>query len=287
MIGAIVGDVLGSVLTLAVARAILGAAGPAVPAPEDFGRHLRDFGGRYPRAGYGGSFLRWLQDASMGAYGSWGNGAAMRSSAVGWAYDDVDDVLLVAERTALPTHDHPEGVKGAQAVALAVFLARHGASREELRAELSRRFGYDLDRTVDEMRPGYQFEISCRRSVPEAIVAFLDSTDFEDAIRNAISLGGDADTQACIAGAVAEAFYGGVPESILAWVLPRLDGPQLRIAREFAGRYLAATRSTGSCSPVRRGPASRSTPRVSTSVGSCRLWRTSPRARSPRGGRSW
>lgn len=261
LIGAIAGDVMGSVyegagvkrkdvqlfrrqarptddtiLTLAVARAIMESGGE--PTVEQFAEALRGFGRRYPRAGYGGSFVRWLGDDGMGPYGSWGNGSAMRSSAVGWAYESADDVLCYAERSALPTHDHREGVKGAQAVALAVFLARKGASRGELRRELAHRFGYDLDRSVDEIRPHYSFEVSCQKSVPESIVAFLDSNDFEDAIRNAISLGGDADTQACIAGAVAEAFYGGVPASILSWVLPRLDGPQARIVRVFAERYL-------------------------------------------------
>lgn len=264
MIGAIAGDVLGSVyeaasnktkkfrlfdarsrptddsiLTLGVARAILDAGDD--PGDADFAQHLRRVGREYPHAGYGGHFRRWLQDDTMGPYQSWGNGSAMRSSAVGWAAESVDEVLRVAERTALPTHDHPEGIKGAQAVALAVFLARHATSREKIRAELTRRFGYDLDRTVDGIRPGYRFEISCQRSVPESIIAFLDSVDFVDAIRNAISLGGDADTQACIAGAVAEASYGGVPDSVLHWVIPRLDGTQLRIARDFSKRYMAAT----------------------------------------------
>lgn len=264
MIGAITGDVLGSVyeratikrkdvrlhndrsrptddsvLTLAVAETILKIDG--IPTEADFAASLREIGRRYPRAGYGGSFRRWLADATMGPYQSWGNGSAMRVSPVGWAYESADDVLRVAALTARPTHDHPEGIKGARAVALAVYLARQGVSRDELRSELTRRFDYDLDRTIDEIRPGYTFEISCRRSVPESIIAFLDSVDFEDAIRNAISLGGDADTQACIAGAIAEAHYGGVPESMLAWVVPRLDAQQLRVAREFAARFMSAT----------------------------------------------
>jgi ADP-ribosylglycohydrolase len=278
MIGAIVGDVLGSVyeraraqtkrkdfrlyraedratddsvLTLAVARTILlanqapAAADnvPRIPAEADFAKNLREIGRRYPRAGYGGSFHRWLDDEKMGPYSSWGNGSAMRASAVGWAYENAEDVLYAAEQSARPTHNHPEGIKGAQAVALAVFLARKGAARGELRLEIARRFGYDLDRTVDEIRPGYKFEISCQLSVPESIIAFLDSVDFEDAIRNAISLGGDADTQACIAGAVAEAHYGGVPQAMLAWVLPRLDELQFRIAREFALRFMSGSQT--------------------------------------------
>jgi ADP-ribosylglycohydrolase len=261
VIGAITGDVIGSVyegagtkttgfrlfndrarptddsvLTLAVARAILDSGG--APTVADFAAHLREVGRRYPLAGYGGTFVRWLADDNMGAYGSWGNGSAMRSSPVGWAYDTVAHVLRYAELCALPTHDHPEGIKGAQAVALAVLLARQGASKADLRNEISRQFSYDLDRTVQEIRRTYTFEISCQRSVPESIIAFLDSTDFESAIRNAISLGGDADTQACIAGAVAEAFYGGVPPTLLAWALQRLDGKQLHIVRRFTRRYL-------------------------------------------------
>ena len=146
----------------------------------------------------------------------------MRVSPIGWAFGTEAAVLDEAERSALPTHNHTEGVKGAQAVALAVFLARTGATKEQIRVAISARFGYDLDRTIDSIRPAYAFDVSCQGSVPEAIIAFLDSTDFEDSIRSAVSLGGDADTQACIAGAVAEAFYGGVPERVLAWVLGRV-----------------------------------------------------------------
>jgi len=290
VIGAITGDVLGSVyegamikrkdfrlfttlnrptddsvLTIAVADAILrGDEGPAGPDPArrmpteaDFAASLREMGRRYPRAGYGGSFRRWMEDNTMGPYQSWGNGSAMRASAVGWAYETVDDVLRVAELSARPTHDHAEGIKGAQAVALAVFLARGGISRDELRLEISRRFGYDLERTIDEIRPGYAFEISCQRSVPESIIAFLDSTDFEDTIRNAISLGGDADTQACIAGAIAEAYYGGVPESMLAWVLPRLDSSQLEILRGFASRFMGEIRAAETMDRLVVGGSSR------------------------------
>lgn len=273
MLGAIAGDVLGSVyegrptkrkdfrlfhaedrptddsvLTLAVARAILDTAGDATQA--DFALALREFGRRYPRAGYGGNFRRWLFDEGMGPYHSWGNGSAMRASAIGWAFESVEDVLRMAERSALPTHNHPEGVKGAQAVALGVLRARQGTSREEVRQELSRRFGYDLARTVDDIRPGYHFDVSCQGSVPEAIIAFLDSTDVEDAIRNAVSLGGDADTQACIAGALAEAHYGGVPESIRSWVLPRLDDAQREILQSFTRHYMGAP------GPWAPGPAS-------------------------------
>ena len=297
MIGAIAGDVIGSVyeaqttkekkfrlfhelgrptddsvLTLAVAATLLGSTATdtaaALPTASDFGGRLREFGRRYPNAGYGGSFRRWFEnhaDSAGGApYNSWGNGSAMRVSPVAWAFDTEAAVLDSAERSALPTHNHPEGVKGAQAVALAVFLARTGAPKEEIRRAVSSRFGYDLDRTIDSIRPAYSFDVSCQGSVPEAIIAFLDSTDFEDAIRNAISLGGDADTQACIAGAIAEAFYGGVPQRVLAWVLPRLDGFQLDLAARFLNRFIDGTSAaaagdelrtrseSGASRPVRR-----------------------------------
>ena len=262
MIGAIIGDVVGSpyeawsskekdftlfhelarptddtVLTIATARTILESGDPAV---DDYARVYREVGKRYPNAGYGGTFHRWLHNPRMGPYNSWGNGSAMRASPVGWACASEDEVLEQAERTALPTHNHPEGIKGAQAAALAVFLARTGASKEDVRSALQKRFSYDLHRTVDQIRPHYAFQVSCQESVPEAIIAFLDSTDVEDAIRNAISLGGDADTQACIAGAIAEAYYGGVPEHLLAFVLPRLDDYLLKVSLEFTTRYLPA-----------------------------------------------
>lgn len=264
MIGAIAGDVLGShyegwsvkdkdfrlfhelgrptddtVLSLAVAQAILSAEdAERVPNQADYGRELRAFGRRWPNAGYGGSFRRWMEADGTEPYGSWGNGSAMRASAVGWAFDDEEEVLRQAAFSAVPTHDHPEGVKGAQAVALAVLHARRGASKEAIRAAVEDRIGYNLSRSLDAIRPAYQFQVGCAESVPEALTAFLESTDFEDAVRNAISLGGDADTQACIAGAVAEAFYGGVPPRIAAWVLPRLNEPLFAVLGLFADRHL-------------------------------------------------
>ena len=269
MLGAISGDILGSlyeawsikdknfrlfheldrptddsVLSLAVARAILDAdTDSRLPGFGDYERELRAFGRRYPDAGYGGSFRAWVNDPAGKPYDSFGNGSAMRASAVGWAFGDAETVLAQAELSAAPTHGHPEGIKGAQAVALAILRARTGSSKEEIRSEISRRFGYDLGRTVDSIRPGYPFEVSCQASVPEAIVSFLDSRDWEDAVRNAISLGGDADTQACIAGAVAEAFYGGIPPRVLAWILPRLEAGLLSTLSDFARRFLPADRA--------------------------------------------
>lgn len=254
MLGAIVGDVVGSrfegagfkgrefqliapgcaftddtVLTVATAEALL----------EDrpYGELYREYFRRYPSRGFGGWFVQWGLSDDPQPYGSFGNGSAMRVAPVGWAFEDLDTVLAHARATAEPTHDHPQGIAGAQAVAAAVLLARTGVGREEIRSELSARFGYDLDRTVESIRPAYRFEVSCQRSVPEAIIAFLDSSSFEDAVRLAVSLGGDSDTQACIAGAVAEAFYGGVPDDLAARVAPLLDAPLLETVRRFAARY--------------------------------------------------
>jgi len=232
MLGAIAGDIAGSayesrpvkrkdvplfgplatftddtVLTVAVADALLG--------DRDYGRALRTYTRRHPLRGYGGHFLQWAVASGMGPYNSFGNGSAMRVSPVAWAFDSQDDVLREAARTAECTHNHPEGIKGAQATALAVFLARKGENKESIRWHIDEHFGYDLSRTVDEIRPGYSFDVTCQGSVPEAIIAFLDSNSYEDALRNAVSLGGDSDTQACIAGAVAEAYYKDIPTEFL------------------------------------------------------------------------
>ena len=317
MLGAISGDVLGSlyeawsikdknfrlfheldrptddsVLSLAVAKAILDAdARGRAPVFEDYERELRAFGRRYPDAGYGGSFRAWVNDPAGKPYDSFGNGSAMRASAVGWAFGDAETVLAQAELSAAPTHGHPEGIKGAQAVALAVLRARTGSSKEEIRSELSRRFGYDLGRTVDSIRPGYPFEVSCQASVPEAIVAFLDSDGWEDAVRNAVSLGGDADTQACIAGAIAEAFYGGLPPRVPAWVLPRLETGLLSTLSDFAHRFLPADRSAAldaetAARALPRGGAGTSTGRGASASGGARKAGgagTAPGGRSRRG----
>ncbi len=254
MIGAIAGDVIGSVhehaptrttdfpllqpgsrftddtvLTVATAHAIL----TETPYAEAY----RDFGRRYPDSGYGGMFSRWLFSSDPRPYNSWGNGSAMRVSPVGFAFGTEEEVLREAEASAAVTHDHPEGVRGAQATALTVFLARSGAAKAEIRAAISERFGYDLDRTVERIRPGYGFDVSCQRSVPEAIIAFLDSEDVEGAIRLAISLGGDADTQAAIAGGIAEAYHGGVPPEIAGPVRERLPADLLEVVERFRERY--------------------------------------------------
>ncbi len=254
MLGAIAGDVIGSVfehqrikskefqlfsyvstfsddtvLTIAVAHAILSGL--------DYATALKSFGRRYPNAGYGISFLEWLYSPESQPYNSWGNGAAMRVSPVGFAFESVDDVLREAGRSAEVTHNHPEGIKGAQATALAVFLARNEKSKEEIRGEISRRFHYKLEQTLEGIRPIYRFDVSCQGSVPQSIIAFLESKSFEDAIRNAISLGGDSDTMACIAGGIAEAHYGEVPAEIAEEVRVRLPEEFLHVIDQFNRKY--------------------------------------------------
>jgi ADP-ribosylglycohydrolase len=179
-------------------------------------------------------FRYWLGDPGRGPYNSFGNGSAMRVSPIGWAFDTLDEVLAEAERSAAVTHNHPEGIKGAQATAAAVHLARVGATKDEIRAEISGRFGYNLDRTVVAIRPDYRFDVTCQGSVPEALIAFLEADDFEHCLRLAISLGGDADTQAAIAGGVAEAFFGGVPERIEAEIRAVLDPPLIEVVERFS-----------------------------------------------------
>jgi len=173
----------------------------------------------------------------MGPYNSFGNGSAMRISPVGWAFGTLEETLQAAERYTAVTHNHPEGIKGAQAVAGAIWMARHKSGKAEIRAWVERTTGYDLSRTCDQIRPGYRFNESCQQTVPEALTAFLESTDFEDAIRNGISLGGDSDTLTCIAGSVAEAFYGGVPAAIEQETLRRLDDPLRETLRRFREKY--------------------------------------------------
>ena len=250
MLGAIAGDIIGSpfefigykeyefplfsgqsdftddsVLTVAVADILMH--------DKLIAATLKSYAREYPNRGYGGSFAKWMMSDSLEPYNSWGNGAAMRTGPVGFLLDNEVDVLAAARDIAQATHNHPEGIRGAQAVAFAIFLARQGADKEELRAEITRWFGYDLSATLDEIRPGYRFDESCQGTVPPALVAFLESTDFEDAIRKAISLGGDADTLACITGSVAEAYYGSVPDAIARETRKRLPPEFLELMDKF------------------------------------------------------
>ena len=171
-------------------------------------RSMQHFGHRFPYRGYGAHFAHWLHAKTPRPYGSCGNGAAMRVSAAGWLYHDLPTVLHRARLTADVTHDHPEGIKGAQATAAAIFLARTGHSKQEIRAYITDTFGYDLRRSCDEIRPSYRHVETCQETVPEAITAFLEGQDFEDVIRTAVSLGGDCDTLTAISGSIAEAYYG-------------------------------------------------------------------------------
>ena len=257
MLGAITGDIIGSiyeanniktkkfdlftdknrftddtVMTFAVAEALMNGGGN-----ENFIRFMKRYGLLYPRAGYGGTFVRWLASDTTEPYNSWGNGSAMRVSSCGWIANldiPIEEGLKLTEdlakKSAEVTHNHPEGIKGAQATAVSIFFMRHGKSKnaikeykDKLKDYIKDRFEYDLDFTIDEIRPIYRFDVSCQGSVPPAIVSFLESENFEDAIRNAISIGGDSDTIGAITGSIAEAAYG-VPEDIKEKSMSYLDG---------------------------------------------------------------
>jgi ADP-ribosylglycohydrolase len=216
-----------SVMTIAVADAVLSGG-----KREDFISSMRKYGGMYPQAGYGARFKRWLKSSSNEAYNSFGNGSAMRVSRLVERSQTLEDAERYAEISASVTHNHPEGIRGAKAVAGAAFLAGQGKSKKEIKQYVSENYGYNLDRTLDEIRPAYKFDETCQGSVPEAIIAFLESTDFEDAIRNAVSLGGDSDTIAAIAGSIAEAAYG-IPTDIRKRVMSYLDAPLLNVCERF------------------------------------------------------
>ena len=224
-----------SVMTIAVGEALL-AVGPEAAVKEieeAVVTNMQDWGKRYPYAGYGGRFRYWLRERNPKPYGSYGNGSAMRVSAVGWLYDSLERTREVARATANVTHNHPEGIKGAEATASAIYMARNESSKEEIKEYIEKEFHYNLDRTLDEIRPGYHMDETCQRTVPEAIIAFLESKDFEDAIRNAVSLGGDTDTLGAITGSIAEAFYG-ISDVLIAECRSRIDeGLMTDILDEF------------------------------------------------------
>ncbi len=194
--------------------------------------NLKGFGFMYPNAGYGGRFIRWLSQESSQPYGSWANGSAMRVSPCAWVADSLSEAQELAKLSSIVTHDHPEGIKGALATSDAIFLARTGADKDEIKRHVESVYNYDLSRKLDDIRPTYQFEISCAKSVPESIICFLEAEDFEDAIRNAISLGGDADTQAAIAGSIASAYWD-VPEVICDQAVSYLDDILYDVFMEF------------------------------------------------------
>ncbi len=225
-----------SIMTMAVAQWLLRDPSRSHEYLVDV---MRSFGARYPNptGGYGGMFNVWLHAADPEPYYSWGNGSAMRVSPVAWACDTLPEVLRLAKVSAEVTHNHPEGILGAQATAGAVFLARTGKSKAQIKAWVEEFAGYDLDRDYDAIKATYSFEDSCQETVPQAIIAFLHSISYEDAIRLTVSLGGDADTMGAITGAIAGAFYGEMPASLGEFVLERLDGLQLKVCDKFTRRY--------------------------------------------------
>ena len=253
MLGAILGDIIGSVhewtgtktkdfplvvsrstftddsvLTVAVAEWLLTG--------QDLTSLLHSYYDAYPDRGYGGMFHQWARERRREPYNSFGNGSAMRVSAVGFAFDTIEDVLAWSERSAAVTHDHPEGIRGAQATAAAIYYARRIRDKDEIRRRIESQFGYDLSTTLDQIRPAYRFNETCQGTVPQALRAFLESASYEDAIRNAISLGGDADTLACIAGGVAEAYHG-IPHDLEVTVAPLLDARLATVVTRFQRQH--------------------------------------------------
>jgi ADP-ribosylglycohydrolase len=254
MLGAIAGDIIGSVhefagtkstdfdlfvpdsrftddtvLAVAVADCLLNGV--------DYVDAFHQYFANYPNAGYGLRFFDWAASGLREPYNSFGNGSAMRVPAVGYAFDTLDDVLAESGRSAAVTHNHPEGIRGAQATAAAVFMARRGDTKQRIRDSLQAMFGYRLSDRLDDLRPTYRFDESCQGTVPAALIAFFESGDYEDAIRKAISLGGDADTLACITGAVAEAHYGGVPSHIAVPAMAMLDDSLRHIVVRFRASH--------------------------------------------------
>ncbi|WP_329772870.1 ADP-ribosylglycohydrolase family protein [Catenibacterium mitsuokai] len=223
-----------SVMTLAVCEALLKVGQDAtVKEIEDAViSSMQSWGRRYPHAGYGGYFRRWLTACHPEPYNSFGNGSAMRVSAVGWLYDSLENTRTVAKATANVTHNHPEGIKGAEATASAIFMARNGSSKEEIKKYIENEFHYDLNRTLNEIRPSYHMDETCQKTVPEAIIAFLEAKDFEDAIRNAVSLGGDTDTLGAITGSIAEAYYR-IPEWLMTECRKRINRDMRVVLDDF------------------------------------------------------
>ena len=257
MLGAIFGDIVGSrfewrnhrskefdlltdkcfptddsVMSLAVAKTILSGRENL---SKNAKKYMQEIGRKYPNYGYGCSFACWLFDENPEPYNSWGNGAAMRVSACGFAANSLDDAILLSKTVTEVTHNHPEGLKGAESTAVAIYMARAGKSIAEIRDYILQHY-YKIDFTLDEIRKTYKFNESCQDTVPQALEAFFESVNFEDAIRNAISIGGDSDTLAAITGGIAEAYYG-IPDDLRAKALTYLDEFQLKILLDFESKY--------------------------------------------------
>ncbi|MBQ2680059.1 MAG: ADP-ribosylglycohydrolase family protein [Firmicutes bacterium] len=258
MLGAIFGDIVGSVyetdpdldynfpllkpesrptddsiMTIAVAKALMETYGKSDDEIRNaVVKNMQKFGRMYMDAGYGRLFMEWLKAEDPKPYNSFGNGSGMRVSPVGWMYDSLEETLRIAKLTAEVTHNHPEGIKGAQAVAAAVFMARTGCDKEEIRKYIEETFDYDLSRTLAQIKPTYKFHETCQKSVPESIISFYEAECFEDAVRNAVYLRGDTDTMACMAGAIAEAYFG-MPEEFRDEAVLRLDEPLKEVVFEF------------------------------------------------------
>jgi ADP-ribosylglycohydrolase len=256
MLGAIAGDVIGSVyewecsktkdFSLFVPKSTFTDDSVLTVAVADWlltGQDLVDIFHSYtqmfPHRGYGLGFHQWATNRRRQPYNSFGNGSAMRVSPVAFAFRKLEEVLSHAEQSAAVTHNHPEGIRGAQAVATAIFLAREGKDKDDIRREVESRFLYDLGPSLQDIRAPYAFNETCQETVPQALLAFLESENYEDAVRNAISLGGDADTLACIAGGIAEAYYGGVPAEIVSEVRSRLDAPLLKVIDRFYEQFVS------------------------------------------------
>ena len=256
MIGAIIGDIAGSrfewhnyrskefkllhpkcrftddtVMTLAVCDALMNSLPDYSDLKEQAVRSMQQLGRKYPHCGFGGMFKKWVHSDSPAPYNSFGNGAAMRVSGCAYVADSLDEVKRLSKAVTEVTHNHPEGIKGAEAVVVAVYLARTGTSMADIREHVTTNY-YPLDFTLDDIRPTYKFDSSCQGSVPQALEAFFESTSFEDAIRNAISIGGDSDTVAAITGSIAEAYYG-VPTNLRESAITYLDQRLLNILQEF------------------------------------------------------
>ncbi len=260
MLGAIIGDVVGSrfewdniktkdfelftddclvtddsVMTLAIAKAIMESNSNFENLSVKAIEYMQKLGRKYPYSGYGGNFARWLHSSNPKPYNSWGNGAAMRVSSVAFAGKSLEEVIELSKKVTEVTHNHPEGIKGAEATAVAIYMAHTGSSLEEIKKYINENY-YNIDFTLDEIRDEYTFDISCQGTVPQSLAAFFESTSFEDAIRNAISLGGDSDTLAAITGSIASAYYG-IPIDIRKKAIEYLDKYLSEILFEFENRY--------------------------------------------------